>query len=177
MIRRFARPYARAIIDAVGSPAAATSIRKELAKFENARRSAKDLQELYANPGFEVTVKMNVTRAIAKQLGLSEMSVKVLEVLIRNQRINDLGGIVEALAEYIRRATNTVAAQVRTAHVLSEAEQRELQATLERKFGRSVELELSTDPTLLGGFVARVGSEVFDASVTGKIERFRESLS
>jgi F-type H+-transporting ATPase subunit delta len=177
VIRRFARPYARAIIDAVGSPAAATTIRQELGQFESARRSAKDLQELYANPGFELGVKMNVTRAIAKQLGLSEMSVKVLEVLIRNQRINDLGAIVEALAEYIRRATNTVAAQVRTAHVLSEAEQRELQATLERKFGRSVELELSTDPSLLGGFVARVGSEVFDASVTGKIERFRESLS
>jgi F-type H+-transporting ATPase subunit delta len=177
VIRRFARPYARAIIDVVGSPTAATAIRQELSRFESARKSARDLQELYANPGFEHGVKMNVTRAIATQLGLSELAVKVLEVLIRNHRINELGAIVEALAEYIRRATNTVAAQVRTAHALSEAEQRELQATLERKFGRSVELELSTDPSLLGGFVARVGSEVFDASVTGKIERFRESLS
>ena len=100
-----------------------------------------------------------------------------LEVLIRNHRINDLGGIVEALASYIREATNTVAADVRTAHVLSDAERAELQSTLERKFGRKVELGLTTDPALLGGFVAKVGSEIYDASVVGKIERFRESLS
>jgi len=33
-----------------------------------------------------------------------------------------------------------------------------------------------TDPKLLGGFVARIGSEVYDASVIGKINRFRETL-
>jgi F-type H+-transporting ATPase subunit delta len=176
VIRRFARPYARAIIDVVGSAAGAQGIREELNRFEVAHREAKDLQDLYANPGIELEVKNKVTRAIAAKLGLSELAVKVLEVLIRNHRINDLGAIVEALATYIREATNTVAAAVRTAHPLSAAERAELQTTLERKFGRNVELELSTDPALLGGFVARVGSEIYDASVVGKIERFRESL-
>jgi F-type H+-transporting ATPase subunit delta len=177
MIRRFARPYARAIIDVVGSPAAAQDVRQELEAFEAARRGATELQEFYANPGFDHAVKMNVTNAIAKKLGMSDLAIKVLEVLIRNHRINYLGGIVEALASYIREATNTVAADVRTAHVLSDAERAELQSTLERKFGRKVELGLTTDPALLGGFVAKVGSEIYDASVVGKIERFRESLS
>ena len=31
--------------------------------------------------------------------------------------------------------------------------------------------------TLIGGFVAKIGSEVYDASVAGKIEKFRESLA
>jgi F0F1-type ATP synthase delta subunit len=34
-----------------------------------------------------------------------------------------------------------------------------------------------TDPKLLGGFVVRIGSEIWDASVVGKINKFRESLS
>lgn len=177
MIRRFARPYARAIMDVVGSPAAAQGVRQDLERFEAARRGAADLHDLYANPGIEHSVKMNVTNAIAKRLGLGELSLKVLDVLVRNHRINDLGAIVEALAAYIREATNTVAADVRTAHALSDAERTELQSTLEKKFGRKVELELTTDPALLGGFVAKVGSEIYDASVVGKIERFRESLS
>lgn len=177
MIRRFARPYARAIIDVVGSPAGAQGVRQDLERFEAARRAAADLQQLYANPGIEHSVKMKVTNAIAGRLGLGELSLKVLDLLVRNHRINDLGGIVEALAAYIREATNTVAADVRTAHALSDAERAELQSTLEKKFGRKVELELTTDPALLGGFVAKVGSEIYDASVVGKIERFRESLS
>jgi F-type H+-transporting ATPase subunit delta len=177
MIRKFARPYARAIIDIVGSPAAAQGIRQELERFEAARRGAADLQEFYANPGIEHSVKMKVTSEIAARLGISDLGVKVVDVLIRNRRINDLGAIVEALAEYVREATNTVAADVRAAHTLSDPERAELQATLERKFGRNVELVVSTDPALLGGFVAKVGSEIYDASVVGRIERFRESLS
>ena len=177
MIRRFARPYARAILDVAGSPAAAQEVRSDLQRFESARRGAGDLHDLYANPGIDHAVKMKVTDAIAGRLGITELSLKVLGLLITNHRINDLGAIVEALGEYIRQATNTVAADVRTAHALSDAERAELQSTLERRFGRKVELEVTTDPGLLGGFVAKVGSEIYDVSVAGKIDRFRESLS
>jgi F-type H+-transporting ATPase subunit delta len=177
MIRRFARPYARAILDVAGSPASAQGVRGDLQRFEAARSSATDLHDLYANPGIDHAAKVKVTSAIGAKLGLSELSLKVLGLLITNHRINDLGAIVEALGEYIRQATNTVAASVRTAHELSEGERAELQSTLERRFGQSVELEVTTDPGLMGGFVAKVGSEIYDVSVAGKIDRFRQSLS
>lgn len=176
MIRRFARPYARAIIDVVGTPEKANALRMELSRFEGARRSSPELQELYANPGIEHAAKMKVTSAIAARLGLTPMAIKVLEILITNRRINDLGAINDGVAEFVRASTNTVAASVRTAHALSDAERGELQRTLEQKFGRKVDLEVEVDPELLGGFVARVGSEVYDASVVGKIEKFRDSL-
>ena len=83
---------------------------------------------------------------------------------------------IEALAEMIRTATDTVAADVRSAKPLSDQEQAELRRTLEKKAGRKVELTIKTDTELIGGLVAKIGSEVFDASVSGKIERFRDSL-
>ena len=176
MIRRFARPYARAIMDVAKTPQVAAGVRDELATFEQARAGARDLQELYANPGFDLETKLKVTRTISQRLGTGELSGRVLEVLIRNHRINNLGSIVEALAELIRQATGTLAADVRAAHQLTPDEQASLARTLEAKFGSKVEVTVTTDPTLLGGFVAKVGSEVFDASVAGKINRFRESL-
>jgi F-type H+-transporting ATPase subunit delta len=177
MIRRFARPYARAIMDVAGSPDKANSIREELTRFEQARRASADLQVLYPNPGIELDSKISLTRAIGKRLGLSELTLKVLEVLIRNRRINNLDSIVEALAAMIRQATGTVAAQVRTANRLTDQELKTLQRVLQKKFARKVEMEVSVEPTLLGGFVAKVESEVYDASVAGKINKFRESLT
>ena len=176
MIRRFAHPYARAIMDVSGSPEKAIPIRDELARFEKTRSASSDLTEMYANPAIDLDTKLAVTGTIAKRLGLSAMAVKVLEVVIRNRRINDLGSIVEALAAMIRQATGSVAAQVRAAHRLNEQEVKQLRAVLEKKFGRKVEVEVTMDPTLLGGFVAKVGSEVYDASIAGKINKFRESL-
>lgn len=177
MIRRFARPYARAIADVAGSPQKANDVRKELELFEAARKSAADLQQMYADPGIAFDVKLAVTQKIAARLGLSAMTIKVLEVLIRNQRINDTGAIAAAVAAYVNQALGIVVAEVRTAHKLDQTETAELQKTLQDKFQKGVELRLSVDPSLLGGFVARVGSEIYDASVHGKIEKFRESLT
>jgi F-type H+-transporting ATPase subunit delta len=176
LIRRFARPYARAIMDVSGSPEKASALQAELARFEKMRRAAPDLGEMYANPAINFETKFAVTRTLAKRLGLSETAVKVLEVLIRNHRSNHLDSVVEALAAMIRQATGAVAAEVRTAHRLTPQELDELRSVLEKKFGRKVEVEVTTDPTLLGGFVAKVASEVYDASIAGKINRFRESL-
>jgi F-type H+-transporting ATPase subunit delta len=177
MIRRFARPYARAIMDVAQSPEKAAALRDELTTFEQVRKSSTDLQEMYANPGIDFDSKNKVTGAIATRLGLSDLAVRLLDILIRNRRINDLSGIVAGLATMIREATGTVAAEVRAASALTSKEEADLRAMLERKVGAKVEVDISVDPALIGGFVARIGSEVYDASVSGKIEKFRESLA
>ena len=177
IVRRFARPYARAIMDFAGSPQAAAAIRDELLRFDAVLRSSAELRETYSNPGIELDPKIAITQTIANRLSLSASAKKVLEVLIRNHRINDLGAIVAAVTAYVNEATDTVVAEVRSAHALSKEESEELRRTLEKKFARRVELQVSADPTLLGGFIARVGSEIYDASVAGKIEKFRHSLS
>jgi len=177
MIRRFARPYARAVMEVAQSPEKAATLRDELTTFEQVRKSSTDLQELYANPGIDFDSKNKVTGAIAKRLGLSELAVRLLDVLIRNRRINDLSDIIAGLATMIREATGTVAAEVRSASKLSSKEEADLRAMLERKVGAKVDVDITVDASLIGGFVAKIGSEVYDASVSGKIEKFRESLA
>src|ERR1700674_170658 len=76
MIRRFARPYARAILDVARSPAAGQDVRSQLQRFEAARRGAADLHDLYANPGIDHAVKVKVTTAITARLGLSDLALK-----------------------------------------------------------------------------------------------------
>ena len=177
MIRRFARPYARAIMDVAQSPEKAAVLRDEMTAFEKVRKSSNDLQLMYANPGIDFDSKSKVTGAIAKRLELSDMAVRLLDVLIRNRRINDLSDIIAGLATMIREATGTVAAEVRSAGVLTAQEEAELRAMLEKKVGAKVDVDITVDPELIGGFVAKIGSEVYDASVSGKIEKFRESLA
>ncbi len=177
MIRRFARPYAKALLDVAASPQRANTIRVELEKFEQIRRDSADLRDLYANPGIDLDAKFKVTHTIASRLGLADLTGKMLEVLIRNHRINQLDAIVAALASMVNELLNVAVVDVRSAHKLTEQELAQLRKTLEQKVGKRVEVHLETDPTLIGGFVARIGSEVYDASVAGKIHKFRESLS
>lgn len=176
MIRRFARPYARAIMDAAGSPAKANELRGELLIFANALRGSAELRDLYANPVDE-EAKLNVTRQLAKKMKASDLAVRTLEVLVRHHRINDIDAIVAALAAYVNKALGVAVAEVRSAKALTSDEIKDLADTLSQKVGKKVELDIRTDPKLLGGFVVRIGSEIWDASVIGKINKFRESLA
>jgi F-type H+-transporting ATPase subunit delta len=176
MIRRFARPYARAMMDVAGSPAKANELRGELMRFADALRTSSDLREFYANPVDE-QAKIAVTQQLAKKMKASELATRTLEVLVRHHRINDIDAIVAALGAYVNKALGVAVAEVRTAKNLGPDEIRDLADTLSKKLGKKVELDIRTDPKLLGGFVVKVGSEIWDASVQGKINKFRESLT
>ena len=176
MIRRFARPYARAIMDAAGSPQEASKLRGELLIFANALRGSKELRELYANPVDEAT-KLEITRQIARKMKASDLATRTLEVLVQHHRINDIDAIVDALQSYVNAALGIAVAEVRSAKPLNADEIKELADTLSNKVGKKVELDIKTDPKLLGGFVVKIGSEIWDASVAGKINKFRESLA
>jgi F-type H+-transporting ATPase subunit delta len=177
MIRRFARPYAKAIMDAAGSAQRANEVRGELMRFEAAMRNSPELGEFYANPAVDESAKIAVTQRLAAKMKASELATKTLEVLVRFHRINDISAILSALAEYVNRELGVAVAEVRSAKHLSPQEIAQLADTLGKKVGKKVELDIKTDPELLGGFVARIGSEVWDASVIGKINKFRESLA
>ena len=177
MIRRFARPYARAIMDAAGSPQKANELRGELMRFESALRGSTELRELYLNPAIEEAKKIEITNALARKMKMSDLAMKALEVLVRFHRINDIDAILAALAAYVNRELGVAVAEVRSAKSLGADEIQQLAETLSKKVGRRVELDIKTDPQLLGGFVVKIGSEIWDASVIGKINKFRESLA
>lgn len=176
MIRRFARPYARAMMDLAGTPQQADALERELRQFESARASSPELASLFENPGVEISAKLRVVTEMTRRLGISELGGRLLDVLLRHHRLNSLAAVLEAWRELINEALDVTVADVRTAHPLDEGERGALQSALESRFGRKVDVRVETDPALLGGFVATVQSEVWDASIRGRVAKFRESL-
>ena len=177
MIRRFARPYARAIVEAGKTPQAANALRGELLRFDAALKTSEDLRAFYANPAVDLETRLKVTRSLVSKMKLSDLAGRIAEVLVRNHRINDLTAILDAVAAYVNKALSVAVAEVRSAKPLSPDEMKRLADVLSKKVGKSVELDVKTDPKLLGGIVVRIGSEIWDASVVGKIHKFRESLA
>ena len=176
IVRRFARPYAKVILEVAGSPESANKLRGELLAFGAALQKSSELRELYANPGIDLANKLELTSRLASRMKVGDLAKKVLEVLVRNQRINDLDAILSALQSYVNDMLGVAVAEVRSAKDLTPDEMSQLARVLSGKIGKKVELDVRKDPTLLGGFVARIGSEIYDASVINKIARFRESL-
>jgi F-type H+-transporting ATPase subunit delta len=84
-----------------------------------------------------------------------------------------LGDLAEAAATRRERSVATVV----SAGPLTEAQQERLAATLQRIYARPIALHVEVDPDLRGGLVIRVGDEVIDGSVTGRLDDLRRRLA
>jgi F-type H+-transporting ATPase subunit delta len=103
-------------------------------------------------------------------------SVALIELLLDLDQGHELGRSCRELAELAAARRNRVVAEVRTAVPLDEERQARLAESLADVIGKPVELRCTVDASIMGSVVVRVGDEVFDGSVQGRIEQARERL-
>ena len=84
--------------------------------------------------------------------------------------------IAEELAELAAARRELSVARVATPVRLTAEQEQRLTDSLSRLYGRPMSLQVELDESLLGGLVVRVGGEVIDGSVAGRIEAARRHL-
>ena len=70
-----------------------------------------------------------------------------------------------------------VRADVTSAQPLADAQRKTLETEISRVAGKKAKLKFATDPALVGGVVARIGSTVYDGSVRGQLDGLRAMLA
>jgi F-type H+-transporting ATPase subunit delta len=68
------------------------------------------------------------------------------------------------------------AAQVESAMPLSQAQQTELSDTLTRRYGEGLQISFTHNPALIAGLRIRVGSNVIDGTIQGRLHALEEKF-
>ena len=111
------------------------------------------------------------------QGNLPEPGSNFLRTVIGNGR---LGVLPEIAAQYraLRNALGGSAdAVVYSAFPIDAAALADMRTTLEKRFGRKLNLKVELDPGLIGGVRVVVGDEVLDTSVKARLQQMRAALS
>lgn len=167
-----ARPYAEALFKAAGSDLAGTSVwLDELA----AIASNVQLQQFADSPSVTATQTFDVISGVAKS-ALPEAAKNFLRIVIENGRL----GVLPAIAGQFRALKNarsgSLDATVFSAFPLDAAALAELAVSLEKRFGRKLNLTVELEPALIGGVRVVAGDEVFDTSVVARLEQMKVAL-
>jgi F-type H+-transporting ATPase subunit delta len=103
-----------------------------------------------------------------------------LHILIDRDRLDQVPGIEDALRELINVQRGIVTAEVTTAVPLDTEMEQVVAQRLAEHLGREprqITIRPRVDPSIIGGVIARVGDQVIDDSVRGRIERLRRTLA
>ncbi len=177
MIERFARPYADALFSVADSTDDVAAIRRELGGFAQAMADAPSLGQMVANPGIPREAKEATLQELAGKMGLGRITSNLLETLLRNQRLPQLGAVLDAIDDRLDRSLGIMRATVTSASQLSGDQEARLKELLESKLGAKVEIDVTVDASLLGGFVAQIGSDRYDVSLKGELDRMASHLA
>ena len=109
--------------------------------------------------------------------GLSTEVRRFLGTLLEAGQLDYLDDILAAFEQLVRRMPERRLAQVTSAVPLTSSEQEALRAKLADRFGTDLEFQFSVDASLLGGVHLRVGDQVIDGSVAGKLAALRDHLT
>jgi F-type H+-transporting ATPase subunit delta len=171
-----ARRYARALLALGLEEGRFEQVGEELEAVLQAIRERRELRVFLENPGYTPAQRLAAVDAAASALRLSPATANFLRLLVERQRGTDLAAIARAYRAMVDQQAGRVRATVTAARPLSDGELERLREAIGRMTGSSIVLESRTDPALIGGVVAQVGTLQLDGSLRTQLERLRDDL-
>jgi F-type H+-transporting ATPase subunit delta len=104
-------------------------------------------------------------------------TVKLLEHVAMHPRGRRFEEALNELSTLAAARRDQLVADVRTATPLTAEQEQRLGAALTRVYGREVHLQVSIDPTIIGGVVVRIGDEIIDGSIASRLEQAHRQLA
>jgi F-type H+-transporting ATPase subunit delta len=169
--------YASALYELASEKNATEEVAAALAAFQGLVAESPDLKRLVKSPVFTAQEQVNALDALLSRAGISGIAGNFIRLVASKRRLFVLPEIIAAYqslhdaAKGLVRADVTVAAPLRPDH---EASLRQALAGVTG--GKSISLNVRTDPSVIGGIIVKLGSRMVDASVRTKLNSIRTRM-
>ncbi|MFZ3126897.1 MAG: F0F1 ATP synthase subunit delta [Rhodoferax sp.] len=168
-----ARPYAEALFKSAKADLNAAAVwLDELAEIA----ANVQLQQFAANPKVTDQQVFDLIASVAKST-LPEQGKNFLRTVIENGRLAALPEIAASFRVLKNAQSGLSDATVYSAFPIDAAALVEVAATLEKRFGRKLNVQVAHDAELIGGIRVVVGDEVLDTSVKARLEQMKVALT
>jgi F-type H+-transporting ATPase subunit delta len=177
MALRVVDPYAEALVSLASGQGLLDTFTADVRFIAAVLQATPELGQFLASPLVKTEAKKNLLQQVfADQI--HPLLLDALQLLTDRRRIMFLGALCQRFLELQRKLQNIVLAEVTAAVPLTEAQQQSIRERV-KDFTQasSVELQISQDPTVLGGVILKIGSQVIDLSLRGQLRRLALQLA
>jgi F-type H+-transporting ATPase subunit delta len=172
---RAAIRYAKAILETAVSTGKANQVNDDMKSIINAVNSSADLKDFLASPIITSEVKMNVLSEI---FGSVQADTKSLfRLLQENKRFEILEAIATQFNAQFDEMNGVEVAKVTTAFPITADLEAKILAKATSISTKKITIQNTVDPSIIGGFILRIGDKQYNASVSNRLQELKREFS
>ena len=170
-----ARRYAAALFQGARGSEAVDSVESDLGLITYSLDEVPRLREMLVHPLIPAARKKEIISEIFNGK-VQDITLDFLFLLVDKQREEIVADVEREYVNLANDYRKIATVQVTSAVPLTDGEQAQLREKLGEFTGKTVELELSENPDLIGGLIVQIGDTVIDGSVKGYLASLREKM-
>lgn len=173
---RIASRYAKSLLELAIEKKSVDSVLKDMDQFEAICASSREFVRVLKNPVISHFKKLTILKEIFKGKA-DKITLAMLDIISRKNREQYLPEIAKEFKRQYNVHKGIVEASVTTVVPLSKALQKEFTEIVKKITGQEVALTEIVDPSILGGFVLKVGDRQIDDSINSRLKELKLNLS
>lgn len=168
--------YATALFELARDTKSVDAVKADLDKFSAILAGSPDLIRLVRSPVFTAEAQGKGLAAVLDKAGIKGIAANFLKVLAANRRLFVVNDVIRAFRALVAKFKGEVTAEVTVAEKLSIKNLDALKAALKSVSGKDVDLNVTIDPSIIGGLVVKLGSRMVDSSLRTKLNSIKHAM-
>ena len=172
---REAMTKAKAILDMANSNGQAATVNNDMKSIATAVAESEELKNFLVSPVIKGDVKIS---ALSEIFASVQSETKGLfRLLLENKRFEILPEVASQYNALFDEMNGVETAKVTTAFPLTPELEAKVLAKIKEFSNKTITLVNTVDPSILGGFVLRIGDKQYNASIANRLRELKRELS
>ncbi len=171
-----AQRYAAALYELASESRSVDKVSDDLAGFAAMIAASADLKRLVMSPVFSADQQAGAVGAILAKAKIGGLTANFIRLVASKRRLFVLPEMIRAYQAEVARARGIVTAQVTLAETATAKQINDIKAALKDVAGKEVAIDVTVDPSIIGGLIVKMGSRMVDASLKTKLNSIRTAM-
>lgn len=172
---RAAQRYAKAILDLAEDRKASDAVYDDMESISKTITASDELMDVLASPVIKNQLKKNALREIFRDV--HPVTLGAFDILLENNRISILKSVAQKYLELYNEINQIQVATVTTAIPLDKRLEIKIQDKILELTGKGATIKNVVDPSIIGGFILRIGDLQYNASVAKSFNNLKREFS
>tara|TARA_B100000530_G_scaffold61920_1_gene36063 strand:- start:1032 stop:1574 length:543 start_codon:yes stop_codon:yes gene_type:complete len=171
-----ARRYAKALVNLAENEKDLDNTGKHLNSITEVYKENLELRQVLSDTKVSSGIKLEILKDVLSKIKVSKLVDTFSRYLLAKRRIDFLPDIERAFNLLLQEKLGRIEANVTTASELPKDTVKKLVDAISSYSGKEIEVNVTIDPSIIGGIVTRIGSTVIDGSIQTYLNQIKKSI-